>query len=144
MPLSITQRISARSRSRSAQLVLFTSFVPPSRQLSFWNLRDRFAGFVVVRRVVEQREPRAGCVPKIDNVQRGRFLVEIVSISSWIKPKQRTEQKADGRFVRDDQNIFARMLAHQLDQWWQRARRHRQSAFAPHRSKCVRVLLPLR
>ncbi len=52
MPLSITQRISARSRSRSAQLELFTSFVPPSRQLSLWNLRDRFAGFVVVRRVV--------------------------------------------------------------------------------------------
>ena len=68
-----------------------------------------------MRGVVKQGQSRPAGVAKIDNVQRGRFLVEIIAITARIESKERAEQQPDGRFVGNDQDVFAGMLADEID-----------------------------
>src|SRR4029077_7658177 len=63
--------------------------VPPFRQARFRNFRNR--GLVVVRGVIEKGQARTCRVSKIDNIQRGRFLVEIIAVPSRIESEQRAQ-----------------------------------------------------
>src|SRR3977135_2068794 len=95
-----------------------------------------------MRGVIKSSQARAGCISKIDNVQRGRFLIEVISVAARIEPEQRAEQKPDRRFVRHNHNILSTMLAHEVDQDRQSARGDGKTAFAADWSESVRVLLP--
>lgn len=66
-------------------LVVLGTGVPPFRQASFGNFRNR--GLVVMRGVVEKGQARTRRVSKIDNIQCGRFLVEIIAVSPGIESK---------------------------------------------------------
>ena len=54
---------------------------PPLRQARFRHGGDGEAALGVMRRVVEERQARAGQVLEIDDVQRAGALVEIVAVS---------------------------------------------------------------
>src|SRR6266849_3225633 len=97
-----------------------------------------------MRSVIEQSQPRPGRVPKVDNVQRSRFLIEVIAITTRIEAKKRAEQKPNRRLVRNNQDVFAWMAAHELDKHRQSARRHRETAFAADRCERVWILLPFR
>src|SRR6266436_2980794 len=98
------------SRTRSAGLL-----IPPFRQTLPGNGWNCFAGFGIMRGVVKQSQSRAAGVAKIDNVQRSRFLVEIIAITARIESEEGAEQQPDGRFVGNGQDVFAGMLADEID-----------------------------
>jgi len=116
---------------------------PPLGQPRLGHGRNRQALLGVMRGVVEERQPRAGDVLEVDDVERAGALVEIIAEAARIEPEQRADQQPDRRLVRDDQDLPAGMRAHDFDQRRQRARRHRQAALAAARREGVRVLVPL-
>src|SRR4029450_14055943 len=65
------------------------SSIPPFRQARFRNFRD--GGLVIMRGVIEEGQARACRISKIDNIQRRRFLIEIIAVSPWIESEQRTQ-----------------------------------------------------
>ena len=68
-----------------------------------------------MRSVVEQNQPRARRIAKIDNVQCRRLLIEIVPVTARIESEERAEQQANGRFVRHNENILAGVFPNELD-----------------------------
>src|ERR1043166_6489416 len=69
----------------SPAAAVIRTYVPPFRQARFRNFRNRL---IIVRRVVEKGQPRPRRISKIYNIQRGRFLVEIIAVSSRIESEQ--------------------------------------------------------
>src|SRR5204863_6606997 len=55
--------------------------VPGLRQARCRHRRNGQAGRGVMRGIVEKRQPRAHCVPEIDDVQRRRILIECVAVT---------------------------------------------------------------
>ncbi len=67
----------------------------------------------------------------------------VIAITTRIEAKKRAEQKPNRRLVRNNQDVFARMLAHQFEEHRQSACCHGQAAFATVRRKCIWVPFPL-
>src|SRR5205809_3987808 len=136
--------MSAESRPVTHHSSLITRhsslFTPRLRQSSLWDLRHR----VVVRRIVEQREPRVREVLEIDDVQRARALIEAVAVLARVESEERAEEEADGRLVRDDQDPLVAVLLDDVQQRWERARRDLQAALAVARRERVGVVLVAR
>ena len=97
-----------------------------------------------MRGVVEQRQACADCILEVNDVQRGRILIQSIAIAARIESNERAEQQADSRFVGDNENVLGRVLPHDLHQHRQGASRHREPALSSHRRERVRILFPRR
>src|SRR3954467_5090178 len=68
--------------------------VPPLRQALLrrrWQLRR------VMRRVVEQDQPRAHGVAEVEHVEARRILIEPIPIAARVEPEQAAQEQADRR-----------------------------------------------
>ena len=109
-------------------LVLWFADVGPFlRQAPVRNFGNRHR---VVRRIVEDGEPRMREVLEIDDVECARRLIEPVAILARIETEQRAEKKADRCFMRHDHDLLIAVILDDFEQRGQRARRHLQSALA--------------
>ena len=101
------------------------------------------AGLGIVRGVVEKRETGAGAILEVDDVERGGALVEVVAVTARIEAEERAEEETDGRFVRDDHDVFPGMSPHQFNQRRQSAGGDGETTRPRRGSKGVGVLVPL-
>src|SRR5262249_39841624 len=98
----------------------------------------------IVRHVVEEHQARARRTLELEDVETAGMLIEPVAVTSGGEAEEVRDQETDGRLVRHDQHVPARMLADDGVEHRQRARHDADARLPALRCAGERVLLPRR
>ena len=77
-----------------------------------------------MRNIIEQHQPRADGIFKIQNIQAGRCLIEPVAVTAHIKPSKAADDDTQGGFMRNDNDISIFVIHDHFTNYGQSARQY--------------------